>query len=877
MTSASEHDREAARLEALASLAVLDTPATPAFEQLVDLACDLFETPMALVSLVDRERQWFKARRGIEVCETPRDISFCAHAVADGKPLVVADASRDPRFRDNPLVTGAPDIRFYAGYPLRPLGEHVVGTLCLLDTAPRDFSPRELRLLGKLAAQAEVLLRKQRLLHDQASQRHELEQARSRLEEAHGRLHKERQLLRAILDASPDPIYARSRSGRYLAANQACREMLMSSGVDAPEEDRFPSALPEALRTSVEEAEERVLATGQPRQVPMLRHRGRYLDLQLAPLVDSTGETVARGVVGVARDTTEIVRQSSLIRVLHQGITDYQALMSGRRLWDFLMEALRELTDSDYALIGEVIEQEGKPALKLHAITDLSWDAASRRLMERLRSGDMTLSRPDSLLGRVFAYGEVVMTDDLGSHPHRAGFPPGHPPLHNYLGVPIHDGERLIGMYAIANGVRPYDRSLLEWLEPFTATCALLINLYRKMSEREHDIEALAEARDAADRANRAKSEFLSAMSHELRTPLNAILGFAQLLASGRRHPLGERQARQVAQIEKSGQHLLQLINQILDLARVEAGHLALSLEAISVAEVVQDALSTLAATAEAAGVTLEDGVADLVLPAVRADYTRLKQVLLNLLSNAIKYNVPGGWARIEARVEGDALYLSVVDGGHGIAMEEQPLLFQPFQRLGGDQEAIEGTGIGLAITRQLLEAMGASIEAESEFGVGSRFTCRMVLAPASPTGLTQRAEALPQAAREALAARVAYVEDNPANQRLMQDIFDGLPGCELRLFPSAEIALPAIAAEPPDAVVMDLHLPGMSGSEALSRLRAIPSLTRLPVIALSANAMPSDIRRGLAAGFDEYLTKPLDLEAFMTTLHRFIPLEGRP
>ena len=863
-------ENDTARLAALAALDVLDSAPDAGFDQLVELARELFEVPIALVSLVAEDRQWFKARAGMDVRETSREVSFCDHAVAAAQPLVVPDAGEDAFFRDNPLVTGEPGIRFYAGHPLFPDGEHAVGTLCLIDTRPREFSHRDQRLLGRLASQAEALLRKHRLRVTQEAQQRELVTLNQQLSEARDRLASERQLLRAVLDGSRDPIYARSRRGRYLAANTACLSLL--EGTSGATVDTEAPRLPADLQACLDAAEAEVIASGTPQRVSLPPLQGRHHDLQLGPLSDDDG--TIRGVVGVARDTTEAVRQASLIRVLHRGITDYQALMSGHRLWDFLMEALRELTDSDYALIGEVIEDAGVPALKIHAITDLSWNEESRRLMERLRSGDMTLSNPDSLLGRVFAHGQVVMTDNLDAHPHRSGFPPGHPPLHNYLGVPIFDGRRLIGMFAIANGRRRYDQALLEWLQPFTATCALLINLYRQMAEREGYIEALSEARDSADRANRAKSEFLSSMSHELRTPLNAILGFAQLLAGGKRHPLEERQQRQVAQIARSGQHLLELINQILDLARVEAGHLSLSMEAISLVDVADDAASALEATALAHEVTIHQRIIG-PLPAVHADYTRLKQVLLNLLSNAIKYNRPGGWVRLEAAREGERLRFTVRDNGQGVQDADLERLFQPFQRLGAEHQGIEGTGIGLAITRQLLEAMGATIEVESVPGQGSAFHCRLALAEADQPDASRTVQTSANAPDE-VAARVVYIEDNPANQRLMEDVFAQWPACELRIYPSAELALPQIEARPPDLVLMDLNLTGMSGYAALEQLRGLPQA--LPVIALSANAMPGDIKRGLAAGFDDYLTKPLELASFCATLTRHLSsLEGSP
>ncbi|XKE45394.1 PAS domain S-box protein [Halomonas organivorans] len=540
----------------------------------------------------------------------------------------------------------------------------------------------------------------------------------SEIHAAREAVHKERQLLRALIDGSHDPIFARSASGRFLGANEACLSLLEMTRPDLPL-DRYPDRLPADLIERLESAERTVMRDGVPQRLDLPPVRGRHYELTLSPLRDDQAQI--RGVVGVGRDTTLARRQAALLRVLHRGITDYPALMSGRRLWDFLLKALRELTESDHALLGEVIDDGDEPALKIHAITDLSWSAASRQLMARLRSGDMTLSNPDSLLGRVFAHGEVTIRDDLTAKPGEGSFPPGHPPLDNFLGVPIRDGDRILGMLAIANGRRPYDHALVDWLEPFTATCALLINLHRQIAEREGVMAALAEARDQAERASRAKSDFLSSMSHELRTPLNAILGFAQLLTHSQRQPLSDRQHRQVAQIEKSGRHLLGLINDVLDLARSEAGRLSLTPEAVELAGAVDEALDALEGSARLAGIRLHRTPA----PAnalVKADATRLRQVLYNLIANAIKYNHEGGEVHLELRRVSPGWRVAVRDTGPGIPEARQAVLFRPFQRLGAEHGPIEGTGIGLAITRELVEAMGGDVGVTSRPGAGSTF-----------------------------------------------------------------------------------------------------------------------------------------------------------
>lgn len=868
MQAAELNDNEIQRLTALHALQVLDTPAEAAFEQITQLASELFEVPIALVSLVDKERQWFKSHHGLDTCSTSREVSFCAHAIAADTPLVIEDTQQDPRFASNPLVTAAPHIRFYAGHPLRPIAGLAVGTLCLIDRQPRAFSQRDRQLLERLAGQVDELLR-------QHQQKTELTRTARRFE--------------ALFSKSATAKIRIDRSGHIIAINPFALNLL-----GYQEHELVGSNI--AVLTPPDIAVEhnmfiaRYLAGGEPkvidrgREVNAVHKQGHPIPVHIAvnAIHDDHGNVVE--FLGVLTDLTSIYeankradKEQSLLKVLHQGITDYQALMSGEKLWTFLLEALRELTDSDYALIGEVLPTDTTNALKIHAITDLSWSAKSRHLMEQLRSGDMTLTNPNSLLGRVFAYGDVIMTNDLQSHTQSGGFPPTHPRLDNYLGVPIVSGGRLIGMYAIANSKEPLNQSLLDWLQPFTDTCALLINLYRQMAEREQVTQDLAAARDQAEKANRAKSEFLSSMSHELRTPLNAIIGFAQLLAKQRRDPLSDKQHRQVGQIEKSGQHLLSLINEVLDLARIEAGHMAFSLEPISIERVLADACSTLEATMEAAGITLKRAP---LCPSwqVIADYTRTKQVLLNLLSNAIKYNCQKGNIELVVTPLDNALQVSVLDTGPGIALERQGELFQPFNRLDAEHGSIEGTGIGLAITRELVERMQGRVGVISQVGKGSTFWFTLPIA--EPGVLGNQALPLHTATygRSPRGYQLLYIEDSPANQRLMEDIIDDFEHLQLQTVANAELGLDIMRLSPPDLVLMDIHLPGMSGYQALAVMQQDSRLQHISVIALSANAMERDLQHGLAAGFDDYLTKPIDIDKLTTTLHRLLSnVPGRP
>jgi signal transduction histidine kinase/ActR/RegA family two-component response regulator len=374
----------------------------------------------------------------------------------------------------------------------------------------------------------------------------------------------------------------------------------------------------------------------------------------------------------------------------------------------------------------------------------------------------------------------------------------------------------------------------------------------------------LANAIDEARNANQAKSAFLSSMSHELRTPLNAILGFAQILTS-EALPTTDAQKKEFANhILKSGRHLLTLINEILDLAKVESGTLTLSMEPVALGEILGECQSMIEPLAAARGIrVLFPHQVDAVL---LADRTRLKQVLLNLLSNAIKYNREAGAVVVGCQqLTPERLRIAVQDTGMGLRADQMDGLFQPFNRLGQEAGAQEGTGIGLVVTRRLVELMNGTIEVSSSPGVGSVFTIE--LGTTAPLGTSAGAvsAAEPAAAIEEGGAPhlLLYVEDNPANLRLVEEIVRFRPDLRLLAAGDGPLGLSLARAHHPEIILMDLNLPGMSGLEVLAQLQREPELRAIPVIALSANAMQRDIERGIAAGFFRYLTKPIDIDKF--------------
>jgi signal transduction histidine kinase/CheY-like chemotaxis protein len=379
----------------------------------------------------------------------------------------------------------------------------------------------------------------------------------------------------------------------------------------------------------------------------------------------------------------------------------------------------------------------------------------------------------------------------------------------------------------------------------------------RLVDERTVDLEM---AREAAEAANRSKSEFLSRMSHELRTPLNAVLGFAQLLESD---DLTPDQRESVRQILHGGRHLLGLINEVLDITRIEAGSFQLSPEPVSVGEVVDEVIELTAPLAVAARVDLgsDHGHDDRF---VVADRQRLKQILLNLVGNAVKYNRTGGTVSVSCRQAADGkVRINVHDTGSGIAAEQVPLLFTPFERLGAERTGIEGSGVGLALSRRLAEAMGGTVDVETTLGHGSTFWVELPLAN-EPTGLLPRAElddVPPQVPTEAGERRtILYIEDNLPNLRLVEQIFVRRSDIELLSAAEGTLGLELAARHQPALVLLDLHLPDMTGDEVLRRLRADPQTAEIPVVIISADATEGQIKRLLDQGATAYLTKPLDV-----------------
>ena len=395
------------------------------------------------------------------------------------------------------------------------------------------------------------------------------------------------------------------------------------------------------------------------------------------------------------------------------------------------------------------------------------------------------------------------------------------------------------------------------------------------VTEREAAEAALIAARDEAERANRAKSEFLSRMSHELRTPLNAVLGFAQLMHADGDEELGPAQRGRLLELERGARHLLVLINDVLDLARIEAGMLALTLAPVAVDEVVAECLPLVETLASGRGLRPELRKPAADPPSANADRVRLKQVLLNLLSNALKYTPAGGRVWVAWQADEGGVRLEVGDTGPGLAVLQQERLFQPFERLDAVRSHVDGVGIGLALSKWLINLMGGELGVTSAPGHGSVFWVRLQAAAdvssSAPAPAPGGAVARTVVRRTGSVRRVLYIEDNEVNRVLMEGMLARLGGIHLELAELPEQGLALAEREPPHLVLLDIQLPGIDGFDVLRRLRSMPRLAGVPVIAVSANAMPADRERAAAAGFDDYITKPVDMRLLFDTVSRLL------
>ncbi len=883
---------QSTRSHAIGDYAILDSPPEEQYDAVAATAARLAGAPIGLVSFIDDEREWVKAAHGARLDPVDRQRSF--GDVAIGTPhraLVARDAVSDGRFAGHPWVAAGPRARFYAAIPLCTLGGAGIGTLAVLDERAREDGAQIVEALRPLA----------RVVEEMLEQRREAALGRTltcvidfdmrfvrvspAFEDLLGRPTSEilgRRYLDFIHPDDAEKTIAEVR--RREASDSPCvfenrcvradgevrwvawqtqlvpdERVIYSVGEDVTDRKRDERALEESerrYRLLAENATDmitqwdldarvvyvssasRVLLGYEPDEV-VGRSGYDFIHPADRPLVVSHHQALLRGADAVRlvfrarRRGGEPVWVESTAGILHDaagrpiGIhSTTRDMTEAKRALDAVQHAEERFRKAfDDAPIGmAIVALDGRFQRVNRALTELVACAADELVEMRLEDV-LDVNPTDYVRDLIGAEGPAVEVD---------------------AGLRRRDGRSTWVSLSVSL-MRDGDGEQVAFLAQFL-----------DMSERHRAEAESRRAREAAERANRAKSQFLARMSHELRTPLNAILGFAQLLE------LDDLQAEQrdsVARIVRGGRHLLEVINDVLDISRIEAGEMPIQLGAVDTASVVDATVQLLTPLAAERGMTVRTDLASDLYAC--ADRQRLKQALLNLVSNAIKYAPEGSEVLVRTADDAGRARLAVIDQGPGIGEDAAERIFMPFERL-PEHARVDGTGLGLALSRNLVRAMGGEIGVRPA-GPGSEFWVELQEAKPDVDKITSASEPDVRPAT----GNVLYIEDSVENADMLRRMLDLRAGVELVVAPDGESGVESARAQRPDAILLDLTLPDMSGEQVLEQLKADPTTASIPVVAVSADATSERRESALAAGADAFQTKPLDLVPFLRTLDR--------
>lgn len=794
---------EEQRLKQLKEYEVMDSLPESHFDDISKLAAIICDVPITWISLIDENRQWFKSKIGFNLSQTAREASFCQFAIMDEEIFEINNLAEDERFAGNPIVAGGPRVRFYAGAPLRTPGGFNVGTLCVIDTKPKELTKAQKEALRILSQQVVIAL-------EQRKEKLQIDRERKMALDAGA-------LLNTFLENSPSMITMMDREGRYIYANghalKAAKKDILDLLGKKPSE-LFPEGGELAERNSQD-----VLSSGEARlqeyTIKDAEGERQYTRLTF-PLIDDDKKVNGTGVI--IDDITESRRMQRELKVSNERFVSlfYNSPIS------------MVIADAPTATFIRV----NKAFLDTFGYTE------------------------DEVVGKG--------VNDI-----------------NYIAGNANRGE--IGRELQRKGsVRNREFRLLKKNgEEFVALCSIdlveadgrmqIISAFQDITARKKAELAMAEAKRTAEEATALKSSFLANMSHEIRTPLNAMLGFAEMLS---RSDLTFQQRDFIDAIETSGQNLLTIINDILDFSKIEAGMLTLEQIPFSPREVLNSVAAMFLGKAEEKGIQVITAIDPETPPLVSGDQTRFTQVLINLIGNAVKFTSQGS-VITECTVIGSAngrvtLKVAVKDTGIGIAADKIQLIFDRFTQAETDTtRTFGGTGLGLSIAKRLVELQGGNIHVDSKPGVGSEFYFTISYDIADAAAYTVTKSTPLQKDVKLKGKRILIAEDNVLNQKLATIILDEC-GVITGIANNGEEACAMLKQMHYDMVLMDIQMPVLDGYEASKRIRQDLKLT-IPVIAMTANALPGERERCINAGMNDYITKPFKPQVLLNTISGFL------
>jgi PAS domain S-box-containing protein len=906
---------ETARLKALQEYAIMDTEPEEAFDELTRLAARICDVPVATISLIDATRQWYKSKVGMDMVETPRDISFCNHTIQEKELLIIPDATKDARFASNPYVLGNPNVRFYAGVPLQSREGYGIGSLCVVDLQPKVLNADQINALEMLGRQAVSQLELRRRLREHQEALQALQASEERFLEFAGRVDDLFWIMQAGRLTYISPAFERiwgrtvnefyARPGIYfdaihpddrkrvqavfarqpVASFDEIYRVIRPDGTTRWVRDRaFPhlDEKDEVLRVSG-------IASDITRQKETETDRDRFFSVSVDFMtVHKLGETEYRQVNAAWERTlgytAEDLCHDSFLRYVHpddiapsrevlagleRGIdvrqfrNRYRHKQDGSWHWlewqasapppgeNLVYGTARDVTAQVYA--DEQLRQKTNELERvLNVFPDQFFHLDQHGVIVDYRGGNAGTSGPFSpaCVGRRF---RDILPAEIADRFRQAKETARRTQKQQELEfmLPDLDGEHSFEVRVLSDDGRE------------------VIVVIRDITDRALADRAQVEAKQAAESASKSKSEFLASMSHELRTPLNAILNISESLGEGVYGAVNEKQHHSLQTVAESGRHLLGLINDILDLSKIEAGKLDLIATQVPVRALCEASLRLVkeAALQRKQEVALEIGEG---VESIEADERKLKQILVNLLSNASKFTPRGGHFGLQVIQNTGVITFTVWDTGIGISPDDVKKLFQPFVQLDSKlSREYAGTGLGLSLAQRLAVLHQGHIDVESTPTLGSRFTVTLPArrVPGEAVLARTKTQALPQMVASAgQNPRILLVDDTEANRDCIGDYLES-KGFVLRFATNGIEALERVGEWKPDIIVTDIQMSGMDGFEAIRQLRARPELTSTPIMALTALAMEGDSERCIDAGATHYMSKPVALKTLAATL----------